>query len=175
MSVRLLTISDANVLIDIEEAGLTASMFSLSGLEFCVPDVLFETELKAKHSTLLNLGLKRFELSGEKVLEICSLVQKHSKVSRLDFFALQLAREHSAMLLTGDRALRNVAKQYGVECHGTLWLVELMVQERVIGADVAREAYRKMREAGGRLPWDTAESRLKKLETQADEKQMPNF
>ncbi|WP_206434421.1 hypothetical protein [Iodobacter ciconiae] len=39
-----LLISDANILIDMEEGGLLASMFSLN-YEFLIPDILFYEEL----------------------------------------------------------------------------------------------------------------------------------
>jgi hypothetical protein len=50
-------VSDANVLIDIEHGVLLSSMFSMETV-FVVPDVLFEKELRARHSHLLDLGLK---------------------------------------------------------------------------------------------------------------------
>jgi len=40
----LLLVSDANILIDMDEGGLLASMFSLD-CQFIVPDILFTEEL----------------------------------------------------------------------------------------------------------------------------------
>lgn len=164
MSGYVLTVSDANVLIDIEDGGLSNSMFSLPNTEFCVPDVLFEQELRKNHSHLQDIGLCLCSLSGAFVAEVHALAQQHERVSRLDLFALQLAREKSALLLTGDRALCNVAARYQIECHGTIWLVERMVRHQVIQMAVARSAYGRMRAAGSRLPWEDAECRLKVIE-----------
>ena len=164
MSGHVLTVSDANVIIDIEDGGLTNSMFSLANASFCVPDVLFEQELRKNHSYLLDLGLNLLTLSSESVGKVFTLAQKHGKVSRLDLFALQLARERSALLLTGDRALCKVAANYQIDCHGTIWLVERMLEQKIIRATVARNAYGRMRVAGSRLPWEEAEKRLKELE-----------
>ena len=55
----LLLISDANVLIDIEDGGLTGAMFSLP-YQFAVPDILFYEELQKHHNHLLQCG-KRTE------------------------------------------------------------------------------------------------------------------
>ena len=52
-----LLVSDANIPIDIEHGNLTSSMFSMK-IVFAVPDVLFEKELRARHSHLLDFGLK---------------------------------------------------------------------------------------------------------------------
>jgi len=163
MSGHVLTVSDANVLIDIEAGGLTSSMFSLPNTSFCVPDVLFEQELRKNHSHLQELGLGLCSLAGDSVAQVYGLAQRHGKVSRLDLFALQLAREKSALLLTGDRALRNVAARYQVECHGTIWLVERMIKLQVLQPAVASSAYMRMQAAGSRLPWKEVESRLKRM------------
>jgi len=45
----LLLISDANILIDIESGGLITFMFSLE-VQFAVPDILFNDELKDLHA-----------------------------------------------------------------------------------------------------------------------------
>ena len=160
MGGHVLIVSDANVIIDVEDGGVTNSMFSLTNTSFCVPDVLFEQELKKNHSYLLGLGLNLLTLSSESVERVFDLAQKHGKVSRLDLFALQLAKEKTALLLTGDKALCKVAAKYQIECHGTIWLVEYMIKQKVIHTTVARNAYERMRDAGSRLPWDKAEQRL---------------
>lgn len=160
----LLAVSDANVLIDLEEGRLLASLFELTQMKFCVPDVLFEEELREHHGHLLTLGLKLEKLSGDSVAKIFRLAQKHRKVSRLDLFALQLALEQSCLLLTGDRLLRKLAESLDVECHGTLWLVEQIVIKGVISFSDAREGYLHMKLAGSRLPWSQAEERLQEVE-----------
>ena len=53
----LLLISDANILIDIEDGSLTPVVFHLP-YEIAVPDILFELELKERHNHLLQMGLK---------------------------------------------------------------------------------------------------------------------
>jgi len=165
MSGTVLIVSDTSVLIDIEDGGLTSSMFSLPNTSFCVPDVLFEQELRKDHSHLQDIGLSLFALSGDSVAKVYTLAQKHGKVSRLDLFALQLAREKSALLLTGDKALCKVAAKYRIECHGTIWLVERMIEQKIIHAAVARNAYGRMRATGSRLPWEDAERRLKEIKS----------
>jgi hypothetical protein len=51
-----LLISDANILIDIEEGQLISQLFQLP-YQFCVPDILFAEELEEQHSDLLHKGL----------------------------------------------------------------------------------------------------------------------
>ena len=148
-----LLVSDANVPIDMEHGNLTAPMFSMK-IVFTVPDVLFEKELKARHSHLLDFGLKIKSLSDEAVDKVMEFAAKYRQPSRIDLFALSLALAENCPLLTGDKNLRKAADQEGVRVHGTIWLVSEMLREKIIQPAVARTAFQKMRDAGSRLPWD---------------------
>ncbi|MFV3328184.1 hypothetical protein ACNFG0_17185 [Pseudomonas sp. NY15372] len=57
-----LLISDANILIDLEEGELLDELFRLP-YQFTVPDILFFEELEAQHGHLLRRGLSLGELS----------------------------------------------------------------------------------------------------------------
>lgn len=155
----LLIISDASVLIDIECGELTGTMFSLS-YQFAVPDTLFAEELAERHSHLSQLGLISKSMSGDLVAEAYSLHQKYIKPSVNDMLALTLAKHEGCQLLTGDKALRDAAKELNVEVRGTIWLVEQMLQFEKITFDVARVAFQQMKDSGSRLPWSEVEKIL---------------
>ncbi|OYV74680.1 MAG: hypothetical protein B7Z66_15620 [Chromatiales bacterium 21-64-14] len=61
-----LLISDANILIDMNVAGLLEATFTLE-FDFAVPDVLFEEELHDQHPDLPGLGLKILELTATTI------------------------------------------------------------------------------------------------------------
>ncbi len=159
----LLLISDANILIDIEIGGLIAPMFSL-GYEIGVPDVLFQEELDAQHGYLTGHGLAVMTLDSTAVARVAELANKHRRTSRNDLFALVLAERAECSLLSGDAALRRAAEAEGVPVHGTLWLVEEMIRQKKITFQVARGAYAQMQQQGRRLPWYSAEQRLRVIE-----------
>jgi predicted nucleic acid-binding protein len=156
-----LLISDANVLFDMDAGGLLPKMFALD-YTFAVPDILFDEELHTQHPELPKLGLRRLELRQEAVQDVEYLVEKYADTgaSINDLVALALARQEQCLLLTGDAKLRIAAKSEQVNFHGTLWLIEQMVESRVITGRQAGAAYRKMREDGRRLPWDEIEKQL---------------
>lgn len=157
-----LLISDANILIDLEE-GLLLDLFFQLTYAFKVPDILFEEELKANHGHLTGLGLQIGELSAEAMIDAFHLTQRHSAPSRNDCFALALARQERCPLLTGDKALRSAAEKESVVVKGTLWVVEQMVIQKLIDKSRASQAYELMQRAGRRLPWSMARERLKNL------------
>lgn len=156
---KQLLISDANILIDMEEGHLIEEMFQLP-YQFSIPDILFVEELEAQHQYLLGCGLIKSELSGETMMDAVRLIERYRKASRNDCFALALAAQEQCPLLTGDQALRNAAQKESVDVKGTLWLVQAMIEYELITTQDARQAYEKMRSSGRRLPWDLAFSTL---------------
>ena len=92
-------------------------------------------------------------MSGKLVAEAYSFRQKYVKTSVNDLLALTLAKNEKCQLLTGDKALREVAKELSINVHGTIWLVEKILEGEKISVDVARIAFQRMKDAGSRLPW----------------------
>ncbi|WMY75590.1 DUF3368 domain-containing protein [Buttiauxella selenatireducens] len=159
----LILISDANIIIDMEEGGLVELIFSLPH-SFKVPDILFYDELEEQHSNLLESGLQLGELTSETMRYAMNLAEKATGPSRNDCFALSLAKQEECPLLTGDLALRSLAQSEGVEVKGTIWIVEELIHHGLMTIIEAESAYNLMRDAGRRLPWDTAFRRLQELE-----------
>jgi hypothetical protein len=62
-----LLISDANILIDLEEGQLIELMFQLP-YQFSIPDILFVEEMSEEHGYLPELGLDIAELSSEMMM-----------------------------------------------------------------------------------------------------------
>lgn len=165
MAGRLL-ISDANIIIDMNTGGLLRLMFRFDAT-FAVPDVLFEEELRADHPELPRLGLKLLELREDTVGYASRLIDKYRSLgaSIQDLLALALAWQEKCPLLTGDGRLRTAGETEGINVHGTLWLMEQMVNARTITVRQAEAGYAKMREAGRRLPWDDVEQQLRALKS----------
>lgn len=66
-------------------------------------------------------------MNGELISEAYMHRQKYSKTSVNDLLALILAKHENCQLLTEDKALRDIALQFNVEVHGTIWLVQKMI------------------------------------------------
>ncbi len=85
-----------------------------------------------------------------------------------DLLALSLAKYENCRLLTGDKHLREVAKAYLVDVHGTIWLVEQMIQYQKITTDMSQTAFQKMKNSGRRLPWDLIENIFFKRDSKSE-------
>jgi hypothetical protein len=78
-----LLISDANILIDLEEGGLLEVFFRLP-YQFSVPDILFAEELEDQHAHLVTMGLGVISLGGEAMRDAAELIQRSKGPSRND-------------------------------------------------------------------------------------------
>lgn len=155
-------VADANVLIDFIHGGLISLVFELP-MRIITPDILYDDELAENHAYLLRLGLKRVELSGASVALLAAMRQRQASVSLYDLSALILAAQESCSLLTGDKKLRQVAKEEGVTLGGTIWLARQLHAAGMQNASALKQALQRMRDEGSRLPWSEVESMLDEL------------
>ncbi len=126
---RSLCILDTNVLIDLHTSGVLRKIFSLP-YEFASPDLILEELEVPTRSDLSRMGLQIIELSGEDVLYVEKLAGYHQGISVRDLFALVAAVSRSTILVTGDQRLRRLAEtKHSLTVHGTLWLLDEMVQK----------------------------------------------
>ncbi|HKL77594.1 MAG TPA: DUF3368 domain-containing protein, partial [Gammaproteobacteria bacterium] len=107
-----LLISDANVLIDIEEGELVSLLFRLPH-RIATPDLLFFDELESHHPALPEAGLELLSMPGVLIEEAQRLAAEYPAPSRYDMLALVLAQQHQCALLTGDNPLRKLAAERG--------------------------------------------------------------
>ncbi len=135
---RQVVVSDSSVLVDLERGDLFVPAFSLQ-LEFCVPDLLYEQELRQYGGErLIALGLSVHELDAEGISQAVRYRNAASSLSLPDAFALSLAQRTGSTLLTGDARLRKIASREGVNCHGVLWLLNRMHKERTAATRQSR-------------------------------------
>lgn len=157
-----LLVSDANILIDVEDGRVVEPAFALP-YQLVVPDTLFYEELEDQHETLVEYGLWVHSLTPESMEYVQAVIRREPKPGRNDCMALGLARQEQCPLLTGDQDLRHLAESEGIEVRGTIWLVEELVRHELISKNEAFAAYQRMEAAGSRLPWAEARRRLARL------------
>ncbi len=147
-----LCVADASVLIDLNNGGVL-HVLSRMPFEVVIPDVIVAEELQSIDAQwLLSQGVRVQGLPPSRVVEVFALAQFHRSVSANDLFAFVLARDLGATLLTGDSALRRFAEREGVPVHGTLWVLEGMVNLNHVGPAEALISLERIRVAGSRLP-----------------------
>jgi predicted nucleic acid-binding protein len=161
MASRSICVTDTNLWIDLDTAGLLDPIFRLP-LEWHAPDVIVAELERPEGAALVRRGLVVRELAGAQVAHVIGLARRHLRPSRADLFALALAYAERALLVTGDRHLRQAAEQEGLPVHGTLWVLDTMVAQTVLSPREAASALIRMRDARRRLPNEEVDRRLRR-------------
>lgn len=152
-------VTDTNVWIDFDVAGLLTAVFRLP-IQWITPDAIVAELEKPKNSTLREIGRQIRELSSAEVQEVLNLRERYRRVSVPDLFALVLAKSLKVPLVTGDADLRKVAVEQGVRTCGTLWLLDALVEHKIIAPVQAATALEKMIAGMRRLPEKECRERL---------------
>jgi predicted nucleic acid-binding protein len=154
-------VTDSCLWVDLEKGGLTAEAFKI-GVEFVASDVVIDELTEPNGQDLVAYGLRSAELSGMQIIEAIELRKKYSGPGTTDLLVLKLASIEKTTLLTSNRHLREAAEKEGVQVHGTLWLLDRMVEQKVISPKRAYDALATMLESGRRLPKEECAKRLKR-------------
>ena len=118
------TVVDTSVLIDLERCSLLDA-FSQLPLQTFVTDILYDNELVPFLGvSRLRHIVKVVELSALEKLGVENLYETLTPLSREDLSSYLLALDKGCLLLTGDRELRKLAENAGVNCHGVLWVFD---------------------------------------------------
>ena len=157
-------VCDANIIIDLKVGKTLALIFELQE-DFAVPDVLYEQELSARHSDLLDLGLSVLPIHEEYMQEAEKLAGIYRHPSHIDLLALALAKQEGCPLLTGDARLREAAKCERVDVRGTLWIMQQLYDERMLDVHDVERAYRRMLSGRRRLPTEAIKEQLDLMKT----------
>lgn len=161
-------VQDANILIDLELAGLLDSWLAL-GIETHTTDFIVRQLKTGGHREALARirkgGIQRHALGAAEMAEMVGLFQELSGGPDLnDCSVLFLARKLDALLLTGDKPLRIEAERRRIEVHGTLWILDQLVAEAVISPENAAARLRGLLDTGRFLPLRESEKRIRMWE-----------
>jgi hypothetical protein len=151
-------VTDANLWIDLLHGEIAAKAFHLSW-EYMAPDMVI-AELLLPSWGLLGMGLIEKSLPGSAMLKAEELVKRYPRPGRIDLISLVLAMQENALLLTGDEALRKAAHQEGVVVHGTLWLLDAMLEGGAISKAEGYRSLELMSNTGRRLPKKEVSARM---------------
>lgn len=157
----IIAIQDANILIDLHDAGLLDAYFRL-GFETHTTDLVLREVMQPLETFVLRGQLRVRAFSETEMATLLSFQEKQPRSLTLqDCSVLQLAMQMPAVLLTGDNKLRNHAESKGIEAHGILWLLDLLLEENVLDPATAKSCLEQLMTLNPRLPAADCQQRLK--------------
>lgn len=137
-------VSDTSCVIDLHLADLLEEFVRLPHT-IVFPEPLFENEAlsitAAEKNRLLKLGLEVWTIPGPGVERAQRLRSEHPRLKLHDCFALIVAEDtDNSVLLTGDKNLKNVARDRHVDAHGVLWATDEIYNHALCDAAKLRKA-----------------------------------
>lgn len=152
MKILLTLVTDTNFWIDAHCGGIVDVVLdNVPGL-YMADLVLHELKRAPSPERLISGGVGAVRLSGVQVAAVYALAQTNPSISWQDAASLIAAEAMGAILLTGDSRLRSAAIQRGTEVHGTLWLLEMLVDAHSLDPKLGRDSLHKMLDGGSRFP-----------------------
>jgi predicted nucleic acid-binding protein len=142
-----IAITDACIFIELHGLGLTERFFELPCEMHTTVDVI--NEVLEEQAAILHVFERQCKLSIYSIeeterQEILSLPFPKA-LSENDKTVIFIAGKLDAIVLSSDRAVRNYAKNLGIECHGILWILDKLVECGIICAlDAATKIERLM-------------------------------
>ncbi len=152
---------DATVWIDLHFGSLLAEAFT-PRWELVSPDVILEELETVDPQVLRALGVEEVSLSSDDYVLLQDLISRYAGPSVRDLTALVIAVRDGLSLLSGDGKLRKAAESEGVPVHGTLWVLDKLVELSVIKPHRAASSLDEILACGARLPQQECHRRLSK-------------
>ncbi len=159
-----IAIQDANILIDLVKTGLFDHCLALQ-YQFATTEIILE-ELYDEQIEIIkpHISSDKFtviSISDQELVEIQLMSLADTRLSEQDWSAIYYAEQKKALLLSGDKHLRNLAKTRGIEVHGIFWLMDKLVEVTILSKEEACLFMQKIMACNKRLPTDECERRLK--------------
>ncbi len=137
-----IAVQDANILIDLEFAGLLDPWLQL-GIETHTTDLITQELRDGNHQQAISYIQKgkiiKNVLSFEDLVKVVRIQKAFQPggASVKDASVLYLSIQKEATLLTGDKALRFQAESVHCEVHGTLWILDKLIEGNLIDRAIA--------------------------------------
>lgn len=131
-----LIITDTNILFDIISIGALPEFFSLDfeiyTTVFVIQEIKQSDQKEAIEVFVRAKVLTVIDFNSDEIGEIEEFKTCKTFKGITDKSVLWKALKLNCPLLTGDRKLRSEAENLGVEVHGTIWVIERLIEKNLI-------------------------------------------
>ena len=161
-------VHDASVLIDLAESGLLEVWFGLGLKPVTTSLILREVNRRNQKSKLqrfVDKGTLGVEPIGAEALAgvVHLLTNLPDRITIEDASAIFIAETRKAILLTGDKGLRQCAEVRNIDVHGILWVFDTLVSRgKVLPVSAAERLEKLCAQGTSRLPKDECSLRIRK-------------
>lgn len=166
---KRIVVNDTNIFIDLYEVGLLEEFFSLPWEIHTTDLVILELQREGQHETVAKYATdKRLVVpvfEAKELMEIAAMYQQYmnrTNLSLTDCSVWYYAKVNKYILLTGDRKLRTISNNDGVEVHGVICVFDTLLELDIISRQVAIEKLQQLYSINPRLPKEEIDKRMNK-------------
>ena len=161
-----LIITDTNILFDIISIGALPEFFSMD-YEICttvfvIQEIRQSDQQEAIEVFIRAKDLTLIEFDSDEISEIEKFKTSKSFKGITDKSVLWKSLKLNCPLLTGDRKLRSEAENQGVEVHGSIWVIEKLVEKNLIDMAKGIHLLETLKHVNSSLPFDEIDKLIKK-------------
>ncbi len=153
-----LIITDTNIFFDIISIGALPEFFSLDyeiyTTVFVIEEIKRSDQKEAIEVFIRAKEINVIDLTAEEVGEIYGFRTNRYFKGITDKSVLWKALQLDCPLLTGDKKLRKEAEEQGVEVHGSIWVVECLVNNGLIDKEKGIQLLESLKNVNSTLPID---------------------
>jgi len=136
-----IAVTDACIFIDLIDLNLLDELCCLPMVIYTTIDVLHELNTK-QQKLILNLQSESKilveTLSSEEMSQVL-LRDFPPALSLTDRTVIFLSEKLDAILISSDKAVRNYAGKFAIEYHGILWILDQLIDNKIITNDQSSE------------------------------------
>lgn len=149
-------VTDVNVFFDIISVNALPEFFALdyeiNTTDFVIREILLSEQKEQIESFIRARKLIVIHLTPDEVEEVETFKLKRFFKGITDKTVLWKAFQLKCLLLTGDKKLRSEAEEQGIEVHGSLWVIKMLVENNIITSKKGIDLLNHLKELNGRLP-----------------------
>ena len=153
---------DTNIILDADSANI---LEYINCAKFSVSKVVLADEV-VKQIKDFNSKFREINETYDELIWASDETKSNKTISFYDALNTIVARNRKMILVTGDQKLIKFAKQYNVECFGTIRLLELLIEENLIAPEIVIQALEILiNDKTRRIPKKLVEACINKIKT----------
>lgn len=142
--------TDANILFDLHYGGIL--VVGLRPIDCLVPDLVLAECEQPTAARVRAAGAREATFTPDEVARLMEIRLQDRDLTLADAAVFLLAKREACSILTRDAPLAKLAAGEGIPVEGTLWLVDLLVQEGHLTRGRAEAAVDQMLDNDRQIP-----------------------
>lgn len=141
-----IAITDACIFIDLYSLDIIPQFFNLEIEVHTSQDVLNELFSHQKEILIAYQAVSKLtvHIITEEDRKVIYQTKYPKSLSDNDKTVIHLAIKLDAMLISSDKAVRNYAKSLAIEYHGMLWILDRLVEKKLLSKKEASQKLKKL-------------------------------